>query len=79
MMLPRKTRHADVGKTGIVDTVDVDTIRPACRVDDGVFSMLADQRQRLAYQHLLFVSAVCDLDCVVALGCTVKTASPMAE
>jgi hypothetical protein len=35
MMLPRKLCHDDVGKTRVVDT---DTIRPACRVDDGVFS-----------------------------------------
>lgn len=42
-MLPRKLCHDDVGKAGIVDTVDVDTIRPACRVDDAVFSMLADE------------------------------------
>lgn len=33
MMLPRKLCHDDVGKTGIVDTFDVDTIRSACRVD----------------------------------------------
>jgi hypothetical protein len=38
-MLPRKLCHDDVGKAGIVDTVDVDTIRPACRIDDAVFSM----------------------------------------
>jgi len=35
--------------------------------------------QRLACQHLLFVSAVCDLDCVVALGCMVETTASMAE
>lgn len=33
-MLPRKLCHDDVGKAGIVDT-----IRPACRIDDAVFSM----------------------------------------
>jgi hypothetical protein len=42
-----KLCHDDVGKIGIVDTADVDTIRPACRVDDDVFSMLADQRSGL--------------------------------
>jgi hypothetical protein len=77
MKLPRKLCHDDVSKTGIVDTVDFDTIRSACRLDYGVSSMLADQRQRLAYQHL--VSAVWDLDLIVALGCSVETAAPMAE
>jgi hypothetical protein len=33
IMLPRKLCHDDVGKTGIVDTVDVDKIRPAGRVE----------------------------------------------
>src|SRR6185312_5766614 len=57
-----------VTQSGVVLSVNVDAVGQSGSVNDGVFSVLAHQRQRLGNDHIFFISAFGNLNSVARSG-----------